>query len=1281
MLLLAFLFLAASVLPCAPARAWSPPGCDSTEDRRADTSVEPGRTYHEKAHAYIIEHAIDILRNDGYDNWAEVAWQNRQDLLDGVMWADNAGKRVRIVGYHRVLWEVWEAWSWSPCNEASLDHFHNPDRDKPGHAPGLNLAGWGVLKNALGGAFATAFTTAGTAGIYSHTVTVEPDIFHQNKSAADQCQAYYQKATQAYNGQGTLPNRSNLQTAMFYLGWSAHLLGDLGVTQHTWDNWITHDDYEHYANGLGDVTGYHATTARNPSSGIDAYQFNWTARRFATEMAKRVHTWEQFQWAEGEGAKNTISDDIARLAGARGVRHFHNALAASMPYIEMYTAGLIAKFMKEIGVPEKAPALRGAVLDSSGKPIPGAYVFYRRGVPVHRAPAAGAPSQTGTTTLKPEAGPWDFVRADQQGNYTLGALVPNQSYLIRPAMPGYFFEGSAAGQGGGLSEFMTQSPVPYTHQYGLSAPGLNFYLRQAPAPQPQMAMNPQLAQRPPALWLPTTTFQPQLIAPNTALPQSGDQVSLRLAENLHRAMIHVNANSYALDVANGGTGLPAQAYVTVQLYRLMDAHTGAVLHSPQQVLQAVDAGRAAFKAAVASRQPSQALPEPQFSNQAITLLGQSLPSTQVTGPDGSQKTALVLPSACDGFPSADSLLSAGVIPLPSLAGAEVRVEVAPGPGYVGTTPSAPITLVTSPSGQAAFTIKAGSEAGKLRVNLKVLKHPAATQILPQDAVEFMVHPALVGPDAGYTAPPTLAVAPLMMTAVAIQPIQPPGPQAQIQPPGAAQAITPIPVQPTPPQPVAPTPQVAPVPGQVLQPMPGQVIQPIPTQPQQPAPGVQPGVQQPVPGPQPGPQQPVIVQPMPAQPLPGQAPQPGAVPASPQPGQGLSQNFNSQPIQGWEFGGGAQVAQVGGSPALTFASPGHAFWIAASARDLTLSFRMLLGQGVSEIVFCASGEPPQGGAYHLILGPDEYGLDREASGQRQNLSGAPSQLQPGQWHNVSLQVSNGSIQVTVDGRTLLTAQDPQPLATGVLGFGCAFGSGLAYDDIVLSPSGGTQVLQQVQPHILQQVGPQPGPQPGPQQPVLVQPMAAQPLPGQAPQPGAARPQPGQAVTQNFNSQPVQGWEFGGGAQIGQVGGSPALTFTSPGHGIWVVPSARDFALDVRMLLGQGAGEIVFCASGEPPRNSEYHLIIAPGECGLDKQVPGQRQSLTGAPCQFQPGQWHNVSVQVANGSIQVTVDGQTLLTVQDPQPLSAGIFAFGCMDGTGFAYDDIAVSVSQSQQSW
>ncbi|MFQ5810446.1 MAG: hypothetical protein ACE5JM_12580, partial [Armatimonadota bacterium] len=49
----------------------------------------------------------------------------------------------------------------------------------------------------------------------------------------------------------------------------------------------------------------------------------------------------------------------------------------------------------------------------------------------------------------------------------------------------------------------------------------------------------------------------------------------------------------------------------------------------------------------------------------------------------------------------------------------------------------------------------------------------------------------------------------------------------------------------------------------------------------------------------------------------------------------------------------------------------------------------------------------------------------------------------------------------------------------------------------------------------------------------------------------------ARSENFEREPLQGWELAGNARVGRAGQSRGLVCAGGGHGLWVGVSARDF----------------------------------------------------------------------------------------------------------------------------
>ncbi|MFC2165051.1 hypothetical protein ACFLT2_08665 [Acidobacteriota bacterium] len=110
------------------AYAWNAPG-GPTKDVANLAKYIPHKKYHPKGHAYIIEHAFDILENDGYRNWAEIARSFRKEILNGVRFADTKLGRQRIYVALKLFGiEVEDFGQITSFPIAGQGHYFNPER-------------------------------------------------------------------------------------------------------------------------------------------------------------------------------------------------------------------------------------------------------------------------------------------------------------------------------------------------------------------------------------------------------------------------------------------------------------------------------------------------------------------------------------------------------------------------------------------------------------------------------------------------------------------------------------------------------------------------------------------------------------------------------------------------------------------------------------------------------------------------------------------------------------------------------------------------------------------------------------------------------------------------------------------------------------------------------------------------------------------------------------------------------------------------------------------------
>ncbi len=246
----------------------------------------------------------------------------------------------------------------------------------------------------------------------------------------------------------------------------------------------------------------------------------------------------------------------------------------------------------------------------------------------------------------------------------------------------------------------------------------------------------------------------------------------------------------------------------------------------------------------------------------------------------------------------------------------------------------------------------------------------------------------------------------------------------------------------------------------------------------------------------------------------------AVPAAAQQTAGtMSENFDTGQLQGWELMGGASVINVGRGNALVVGNEGFGIWVAANVSNFTMQYSYLPPQeGTSQVMFRMSGDPPNNSEYLLRHEGGQFMLVRHVGEQDQVLASQQVQFTRGQWQNVAISANGGQIQVSVGGQALLSANDPQPLNSGAVGFGLIFGMGVAYDAITITPQGGT----------------------------ALQPMTGTLQPQPQPATGTAQPQPGAIVQPQpaGMTQPAGGG--GGGAGTGPSV-SPGAGHLPPGSG--------------------------------------------------------------------------------------------------------------------------------------
>lgn len=690
----------------------------------------PGRIYHQSGHAYIIEHAIRLLREDGFPNWADFAQNHLLHLISGATHADAYKGRVMIRIQLELLWGLFSEslLEWDLTCAGGCEHYHNIS-----DGSGLDLTGFSILGNAADylikilTIYASWYTSA--MGLVNLDIEVEPRIDFQYPSGASLCAQHYQQALATWrDGALSYPSRSQRESAMYELGWACHLIADLTVAQHLHEMFIGgHAGYEDFAEGMGDEPDLHAVKGdfvKNFGGNIPPPQ----------QLADGLARFMVLQHPENlDQAENG------------GYAERRQALKTALPAAERYTAAVLARFMSEIGVPKTAPPLRGYVsVKGKADKIPHAYVYY----------APFNPIEQNVDVMDQWQG-WNHVRANAQGMYAI-PMTGNMKYLIRPAMPGYSFDGTTDSN----LEFGPKTcPVEYRQPSGaMDTDMLNLYMDPLPqavvavlqAPQKKQAAVPQ-----PSFSGLLVENRADLIPASVKLPRSGTTISQSLSTAVTKSLMGSDISANVLGVQGNDIGLPSEAVVNLHIFNYVDISKGEVVRSPAEVRAAIDGFRAEWKAA--------GLPMSASGDLKVSLTGSEvLKPLEIVDADGFQKMKAILPTrqttSSEGktrdivsfsppgvHPEKSAfLMENGLALVPVPRGVEIEVQTVPVPG--GLLGPSSVRLTTNDGGLASFRVKAGSHAGRVRLQVRVLKNPAAPQILPEETIEVIVQPRLMGVD-------------------------------------------------------------------------------------------------------------------------------------------------------------------------------------------------------------------------------------------------------------------------------------------------------------------------------------------------------------------------------------------------------------------------------------------------------------------------------------------------------------------------------------------------------
>jgi len=178
--------------------------------------------------------------------------------------------------------------------------------------------------------------------------------------------------------------------------------------------------------------------------------------------------------------------------------------------------------------------------------------------------------------------------------------------------------------------------------------------------------------------------------------------------------------------------------------------------------------------------------------------------------------------------------------------------------------------------------------------------------------------------------------------------------------------------------------------------------------------------------------------------------------------GFNETFDDPSLSGWERSANTEVA--GG--VLTIGPEGYAFR-GGSWSDFVLTIRLRYPQSGEVMVQYQVADQS---SYAIRIGADHIALDRQLQNQADELAASPNPSTAGEWIDLTINVSDQTHQIDINGGPILTASDPQPLPAGGITLNYAGEGSGEFDRVILSTTSGqaleTEALETKSPSTIQ-----------------------------------------------------------------------------------------------------------------------------------------------------------------------------------------------------------------------
>ncbi|MFC2165052.1 tectonin domain-containing protein [Acidobacteriota bacterium] len=507
-----------------------------------------------------------------------------------------------------------------------------------------------------------------------------PEMKTRFPSAIENFEMAYERAVQAWEKKGW----EGYWESMFHLGEALHYVGDMAMVDHTYDsNFKNHTAYEDSADEKGDPAEFPEFHAMEGGKYELLEEEPW---KFLYFLAQETHQQE-------------IKDLVDK-------GKFEWPLKKAIPSAERYTAALIAKFFSDVGVSPEGNPVKGFIFARGGRPLPGAYLFYKEAR---------------------KGGRWAWIRSNHKGEYQAN-LIHNAEYWLRAAMPEYVFEGVD------VSEFekgnyavVKESFFQTDKNFFLKPLSLNKFAEAKPSPssdKEQMDASKALKAGVPILpvnqWAIGHGYSSQ---PHPGFVTNG------IAEKANRALLSIYPETDVQGVEKGWTGLPESTLVTIQLSVLANMKTGDIIQTPEALDAAVKLAKAGVKA-----------PADKLAWNKISAL---VSKKKIIDSSGEQKTVVNLIGAenlhTGPFGDTSLLLRNGIVPVIPKGGVKIEVKIME-LEYLAGVPNT-IIVTSDDTGHAYLRVHAGSNPGPITLQARVVENPTALQVEPRAMTQVMVHPA------------------------------------------------------------------------------------------------------------------------------------------------------------------------------------------------------------------------------------------------------------------------------------------------------------------------------------------------------------------------------------------------------------------------------------------------------------------------------------------------------------------------------------------------------------